>query len=839
MQGPGDSSPPPGKGGISALLAAWLAGAARGLTHGGRQLALLLRRLDARIDVAARATAARLSGWVQGLGEPRVGRGDTGAMGARRRLRDWRPTGPTLPPGLPSLEAMWCAAAIAVVLAGVTWERCGWRGCPDPERLEAYQPGGAPVLLDRYGEPFAELHPLQRRVVPLDSLPEYVPAAFVAVEDHRFYGHNGIDWIRVVGAAARNLREASVLEGASTITMQLARNVFPERIPGTERTLRRKLLESRVAQEIEERFSKAEILELYLNHIYFGGAAYGIDAAARYWFNRRASKITLPQAALLAGMLKAPTHHDPRRHREAAEQRKDLVLARMVEQESLTAEEAEAARAAPLGVEVEPPPLDAATASPYFVAAVRRLLENRLGETLYGSRLRIHTTVDPLTQAAAEQELREQLESIERGTYGAFRGARFDPNGASGAAGTDYLQGAVVFLEAQSGDILALVGGRDFTHSRYDRATRGRRQLGSSFKPFVFTAALTEGFVASQPLADLPFRVEQRGSPDWEPSNYDGQYYGYLSMRESLVRSRNSPTARIALAVGPAADAATARLAGLAADMDATPALALGTASASPLQLATAYSVFSGAAQAGSAAGDDVWTGVAPRLIRRIDAESGRVLWQADISRRGRVDARVGFIITDILRDAVDHGTGTAVRSTGYYGPVAGKTGTTQGGNDAWFVGYTPELVGVVWIGFDRPRPILPRATGGTLAAPIWGRIMQRVQRERESIRGWPQPAGLSERWTDPETGLVLASGCYPRWGSAVRELFLVEYEPVETCPHDPRDRWWSDVVGLLGRSLGIWEDDPRASRPGDEAVYGPPRDETERLLGVRRLPLR
>ena len=720
------------------------------------------------------------------------------------------------------------AAAGAFVLAAGTWERCGVVGCPDVGQLVAYQPDGAPALLDRNGEKFGTLAPFRREVVPLEALPEYVGEAFLAVEDRRFQDHGGIDWVRVAGAALANLRAGEIVEGSSTLTMQLARNIFPERVPGTEKTLRRKLLEARIARDIEARFSKDEILELYLNHIYFGGGAYGVEAASRYYFGRGAEELTLAEAATLAALPKAPARYDPRRHPARARIRRDLVLDLLAAQDRLPADEIAAARAADVAVADRAPfgGVDVGPA-PYFVDAIRRELEDRFGEKLYTSRLVVHTTLDMTAQTAAEAELVRQLRRIEQGTYGRFNGPRYaaEPGQAAGSA---HLEGAVIVMDVATGDVRALVGGRDYRASRFDRALRGQRQLGSAFKPFVFATALLEGLPASQPVADEPLRVSLGGGRVWEPRNYDGGFRGMMSMREALVSSRNVPTVRVAEAVGEADVARTAHAAGLDGDIPEHPSMALGTASASPADLAAAYTAFAGLGR-----------GVTPRFIRRVENADGDILYETPVESYDALDPAVAYILTDMLRDAVDYGTGNSVRQVGFRGVAAGKTGTTSDGHDAWFVGYTPEIVGAVWLGFDQPRPILTNATGGGLAAPVWGRIAVRMHEGRRPAEAWPVPSGVVERSIDPVSGLPLADGCRPDWDEAASELFLARFETETVCPRRGFDpgRW---IAGILDR-LGIGGDGDRADGRGrrrgrvdereiDEAVR-----ELERILGARR----
>ena len=729
--------------------------------------------------------------------------------------------------------------ALAVTAGSAGWLTCGFQGCPDPGLLGAYQPGGAPVVLDRHGEELAHLHPLEARVVSLQQLPEHVPAAFLAVEDRRFHRHRGVDWWRVAGAATRNVRAGRVRQGASTLTMQLARTLFPERVPGSQRTLHRKLLEIRVAWEIEGRYSKDEILELYLNHVYMGGGAYGVEAAARHYFDRTAEELTLEQAALLAGLLRAPSHYDPRRHPERARQRRDLALTLMQEQGRADPGDVELAREQGLTATPEPPGREAAARAPYFVEVVRSVLEEEFGESLYRSQVRIHTTLDGRLQEAAEAELTGQLDRVEAGTYGWFEGPAFDPSTTGGAQGSSHLEGAVVLMDPATGEILSLVGGRSFASSRYNRAIRARRQMGSAFKPFVFAAALEAGHVTSQPLADRPLTVSAAGSSDWSPRNYDGEFRGLVAMRQALVESLNVPTVRLSMATGLDRVSRMATAAGFSEPVPSVPASALGTASATPLELAGAYAAFAARGQ----------RPVAPRFVTRIEDADGVVIHETEVSEMTSVmDPRTAHVITDMLADVVDRGTGTAVRSVGYRGPAAGKTGTTQEAHDVWFVGYNSEVVGVVWMGFDHPRPILAGATGGGLAAPVWGRIMAQAYEGRDAAPAWTRPAGVVERTVDPETGKVVGDGCpSPREG-AVRELFLDEYVPVTECP--PREGFRERVTGFFRGLFG-------GSDSEDEAESGSSREEgsgegaewessepvepgssLERLLGAPRVPL-
>ncbi len=757
--------------------------------------------------IPARARSAVLALWRR---DP-TGRG--------RRGRAW---------WLPPLRWLLVAAAASLLLGWLTWQSCGLRGCPAVERLSALQPGGAPVLLDRNGDQLARLTPSPQTLVRLDSLPAYVPAAFVAIEDRRFYHHGGVDWRRMAGSLLANVRAGGVAQGGSTITMQLARNVFPDRLPGQQRTLDRKLLEMRVAGAIEDRFSKNEVLELYLNHIYFGGSVYGIQAASRAYFGRPATHLSLAQAATLAAMPKAPNAYDPREHPDRARQRRDLVLSLMAAQGRVSADSAERAQSTRLHVvperplpEAKPPP------APYFVRAVRRMLEHELGDGLYAAPLRVHTTLDPVVQHAAERAIDRQLSAIEAGVYGRYRGdRRHGDEDAVDSAGTRYVQGAAVVMRADSGDVLALVGGRDYADSPYDRATQARRQVGSAFKPFVFAAALESGYAPSQELSDEPLVVKLPGGEVWEPENFSGRSGGEVTLREAAVHSVNIATARLALAVGLDNVVRAARDAGIDERMVVLPSLALGAIGIPLLQLTAAYTPF---AEGGR--------GVAPRLVTTVEDTAGKVVWRSNVHRHRAFSAGVAYLVTSLLRDVVDRGTGHEVRDVGLRVPAAGKTGTTNEGFDAWFVGYTPDLAGGVWIGMDRPQPIAAGATGGELAAPVWGRIMRAAYRDRKAPDAWERPESVVERKIDPASGLVLAHGCRPAQGRARSELFLESELPATICPAGETEegvlaRAWDGVRGAFA-AAGRWV----AGLFGGGGEKARTEQERERYLGRPRLP--
>ncbi len=734
-------------------------------------------------------------------------------MGKRRiRLARWR---------------LITGALLGAALIGfLLWHRCGLRGCPNVDQLSAYQPGGQSVLYDARGQRFADLTPAQHAVVKLDSLPDYLPAAFVAIEDKRFYEHSGVDYRRVAGALVADIKARGFAQGFSTISMQIAGSIWRDRVKRSKKTLSRKIMEVRIARAIERKYTKPEILELYLNNIYFGAGAYGVEAAAQVYYRKHARALTLSQAAMLAALPKSPTIYDPRRSPERARSRRDLVIRVMASQGRITAQQAERARQERLSVWRDPPSRrDESQVAPYFAEAVRRVLEDHFGEELYSAPLRVYTTLDQRVQRAAEIEMARQLSAIERGVFGRYQGARYRRNAPPQEA-TAYVQGAAVVLDARAGAVRAHVGGRDFKQSRFDRVTRAKRQAGSAFKPFVYAAALSEGYAPSQRIADTPLRMELPGGEIWEPKNFTNDFDSVTTLRNALVRSRNVPTIRLAADVGLNDVARMARQSGIRSTIPETPAMAIGTAAVTPLELARAYTTFA-----------TLGTTVQPRWIERVEDAAGNVVWQPGVKKVSVLDRGVAYLVTDMLRDAVNRGTGTGVRRAGFTGPAAGKTGTTNDATDVWFVGYTPDLVAAVWFGFDEPQPLVHDASGGRMAAPVWGRMMRRIYSTRPVPKPWARPESVVARRVDPGSGLLLPDGCRPRRGTAQEELFVNYAQPASTCPrgkpdHEPnifeRAAAWLRVAW---RDVGEWI----ASHFGREKET--PRPVHEPYLGVPRLP--
>ena len=729
----------------------------------------------------------------------------------RSRIRSFvrraRPTGRGL---LIANTVVWVAIA-------VLWHRCGIAGCPTVESLASYQPDGASVLLDRNGEQFADLAPVNHELVSLSELPSYVPAAFIAIEDKRFYRHTGVDLRRVVGAAIVDIQERRFAQGFSTITMQLARNVWPETLPGARRNVKRKILEIRVAREVERKFEKDEILELYLNHIYFGSGAYGIGAAARNFFGKSAYELTLAEASLLAAIPRSPVLYNPRRYRARSEARRDLVIRLMERQSLIDAAAAERARADSVHVLRDPPTAVAGAtfAAPFFVEAVRRVLEERLGEDLYTARLVIHTTLEPRTQQIAEEELERQLGVLDQSR----------PPADSGR-GPQALEGALVVMAVDSGDVHALVGGRDHARSRYDRATRARRRSANVFAPFIVAAALDEGYSASQYIADTPAPLEFTDAVKWMPDTARHSFEGAVTLRDALVMSKDVPTVRLAADLGMNNVTRTLHRFGVRTEVPNAPHEAVMSAAFTPLELATAYTAFAGGGRA-----------VLPRLVTRVVGADGVVVWESPVVTRTALDPAVAYIVTDMLEEAVTRGAAQGVRRAGFGSAAAGMAGTTTERNDAWMVGYTPDLVASIWIGFDTPKPIMATAPSVEPAAPVWGRLMNRIYEERRTPAEWVRPENVVELPIDPASGLALGPGCTATNAEDRKELFIRGAEPAATCPSGEvalpvrnlktraggwLARVWHRSTYWLARHVG--SEERRARTPSDERYLGVPR---------------
>ncbi len=610
------------------------------------------------------------------------------------------------------------------------------------------------LVFARDGAFIGEIGTESRTTVPIRSLPRYVGQAFVAVEDQRFYQHDGVDLIGVAGAIKGRILGSITGEkrgGASTITQQLVGNMHP----------------------MERHYSKEQILEAYINQINFGHGWYGVESASRHYFAKSASTLTLAEAATLAALPKSPVAYDPARFPDRARTRRDLILGLMAAQGFVSATAAGRARTEPV---TTAPNSGAAAPSEYFVDAARQFAE-RAGVNVAGGGYRIYTTEDPALERAAVQSLTEATLAVERRPD--FRHRTW----ASAKGAGPLLEGAVVAIEPSTGDVRALVGGRSWAMAPFNRATRAMRQPGSSFKPFVYAKALEDSLTAATIVPDTALAIPLVNGDVYSPENSDNKFLGPITLREALTHSRNPVAVQLALRVGLDSMVAMAHRAGIPTPVAAVPASALGASVVRPLDYVAAYALW---ANSGGT--------VEPRIVTRIEDATGRVVYQRPPSVPQQVmDARIAFIVRDMMRDAAERGTGTAARKT--VPPeiaVAGKTGTTNDNVDVWFMGMTPDLVAGVWLGFDRPQTITPGAAGGTLAAPIWGAMMARYYAGRAAPAPWTPPPGLVTAELDRRTG-QLADDTTPS-EQRYTEYFIpgTEPEPLRSIP------WKAGVFGTL-----------------------------------------
>jgi penicillin-binding protein 1A len=674
--------------------------------------------------------------------------------------------------------AVAATALLALSLIGLNvWlATCGWRGCPSAAEIRGYEPSEGGRILDRNGKLIGRLAQVKRVNVPLSGVPRHVRAAFIATEDRRFYEHHGLDGRGVARAIVRNVTSLGVREGFSTITMQVARNTFINGRYRGERSLGRKLLELRLARLLERHLTKDEILELYLNAIYLGNGTFGVEAASRDLFGKRVRSVTLAEGALLAALPKGPSAYTPRRDYKRALARRNLVLKLMEQQGKADPVDLRLAAEEPITLaskEWNPPAHNESFALDAVRAAVDSI-RRAVGE--HGSNLNVYTTIDPTAQRAAERAVRRHADRIQSEASWWVEGEE------------EPVQGALVALDPRTGDIRALVGGRRYERGSFNRALLARRQPGSAFKPFVYAAALETGMTPASFVDDEPITVLD-GDREWTPANYGDEYFGRVTLRSALAHSANAATVRVSRRVGEARVVQVAARNGIRSPLRALPAIALGAVEVTPLELVTAYAPF---ANGGSR--------VTPRLIRRIERPDKSEVWRSENALSTVMDPRDAFQLTSMLRAVVDDGTGRAVRAYGVTGPVAGKTGTTNGGTDVWFVGYSPTLVAGVWFGYDVPKSLGNGANGGRYAAPAWAEFYRDGWRERAPRNAWAAPAGLLSREIDPETGQLAGEWCPTR----ETEWFKPGTQPVERCRehNEPPESHIDDWVIELGREI-------------------------------------
>ncbi len=628
--------------------------------------------------------------------------------------------------GVAVLLAVGIAAGVTVALG---------RQVHDVSRLYA-PPSQATRIYAENGELIASLFRENRQIVPLTDVPPILRQAVIAIEDERFFSHRGVDPRGIIRALWRNVREGELVEGGSTITQQLARNLFLSQ----ERTATRKIAEILLALEIERRLTKEEILERYLNQVYFGQGAYGVEMAARVYFGRSAKLATLPEAALLAGLIRAPSIYSPYRHLALAKTRQEAVLARMAGLGYISG--AEAARARSVKIVLAPANNTglAGIRAPYFVSYIMTKLLETYGEDLvYKGGLQVYTTIDIRMQAIADRVVKTGIENAKRRKLNAS-------------------QGALVALDPGTGMIRAMIGGVDFASSQFNRAWQARRQPGSAFKVFVYTTAIARGIPPTRIIDDSQITYGIPGAKDWTPKNYDGTFSGPITLRRALERSINVAAAKMIFELGPQRVLETARTMGIESPMQPVLSLALGSADVTPLEMARAFATLANGGLR-----------TTPLAILKVTDSKGKVLEEHRPRREVAVAPEVAYVMTDLLKGVIQNGTG---RAADIGRPAAGKTGTTDDYRNAWFIGFTPNLVTATWVGNDDNSP-MNRVVGGMIPAEMWAAFMK------------PATASLpADDWSPPE-GVIITTVCAGTWKLATpdcpdprREVFTRESAP-------------------------------------------------------------
>ena len=723
------------------------------------------------------------------------------------------------------------------------------KGTPSIAELQKENVPGTKIFADD-DSMLAEISSHQSVHVPLRKIPDNLVNAVISIEDSRFYKHHGIDYIGVARAAFEDIIHGQIRQGGSTITQQLAKITFLS----PKRTFKRKIREAALALKIEKTLNKQEILELYLNRVYFGHGAYGVEMASRLYFGKSVENISLPEAALIAGLIRGPVEFSPFAHPKKAKERQLTVLGRMYKEKYITKAQMLAAGKAPIRLSTMRPPSEA---NQYFVDYIKKYLIDKYGEQeVYSGKLRVYTTLQKDLQAQAQIDLRQGLMDVDkrrgwRGPVGHVddykqtgkQGVALSLQPAShelidgtviklspsmavldlgGRTGTlsvkdamwaqrvitkdgktkiiqhfnlekilhlgDVItvgvrsatpkgyqvvldqeptpEGALVAIDPKTGFIRALVGGSDYRDSEYNRALYAKRQAGSSFKPIIYAAALENGFTPSSVINDEPITFSWAGG-SWSPHNYDNKFWGPTSLRMALAHSRNVVTVKLLEKLGVEKATDFARQDGITESMPRDLTLALGSLSITPLDLVSAYAPFANNGMK-----------IAPIAIKYITDEKGRILESNDPQAQRILSPETSFLMTSMLQDVIRYGTGYKARVLG--DNVAGKTGTTNDFRDAWFIGFNPDLLAGVWVGFDDMSPLGYGETGGEAACPIWTNFMKYAAQKSPGDKFEPAPDDMIEYTVDAQTGQILPPGAQPL-GPVYEEYFKKDAPPQGT----------------------------------------------------------
>ena len=633
--------------------------------------------------------------------------------------------------------------ALAIGLSVAAWRVAAFsssmlRELERARSLAKMQPAPqATIVFDRTGRPAFSFFVEQRVDVPMSDVSPRMLDAIITVEDRRFFSHNGLDSIRIAGAALRNVRAGRIVEGGSTITQQLARATMLT----NERTYGRKIREILLARSLEDRYTKAQILEKYLNTVYFGEGYHGVEAASRGYFGKPASELDLHEAALLAALVRSPSNDAPCVAPKRATARRNLVLRLMRQQGRISDAELRTALAAPIPDASHQNASGSFTSNGtgmYFQEEVRRILFSMFGaDRVLRGGLRVYSTYDPSLQLEAEQAVESRIAQI----------VKRRPSARD-------LQGSLVSMDPKTGDVFAIVGGRDFSRSSFNRATQAHRQAGSAFKPIIYAAALERGYAPGTLLRDLDTPIDAGPTGDWLPQGeHERSEY---TLRRALKVSSNRAAAQLLQQVGMSTAVYYAHRLGIGSELPVVPSLALGTGEVTLLELTAAYSAFANAG----------WVST-PRLITRVEDSDGVAMWHAPEQRKQAISQTTAYLMSSMLSDVVSSGTAATARAIGFTLPAAGKTGTTDDYADAWFIGYTPHLLTGVWFGLDLPAPIMRGGFGGIVAVPAWAEFMRNATKGAK--REWySMPSDVEKVAICRLTGARATEACrHPEWHAA------------------------------------------------------------------------
>jgi penicillin-binding protein 1A len=701
------------------------------------------------------------------------------------RMPDSRGRGPSHPRRL--------IIAVLVVAAGAAFGAYRYFSAdlPSTARLEMIEPTLKTQVYGVDSTVVGQFFIEDRALVALEELPPFVPAAFIAVEDRKFYSHWGVDMFGISRALLSNMRHGRRMQGGSTITQQLARNLFDM----FENTLTRKIKEALLAMRIERAYSKDEILEMYLNQIYFGGGAHGIEAAAQVFFGKHARELTLGEATLLAGLPKNPRDYSPVNHLDRALKRRAVVIEAMVDTDKLSRAQGDSLEASK--VTVRPGRVGQSEFAAYFLEEVRQYLEDKYGaDRIYRDGLKVYTGLDPVLQRAAEDSMEAHLARIEKMQGFKETRARYEKAllADKEPGPPKYLQGAVLAIDVKTGLVRALVGGRSFKHSKFDRAVQAKRQPGSAFKPFIFLAAIENGYTPADILLDAPIVLDLPHGDVWKPQNYSETFEGEVTLRHAINMSINIAAIRLLMAMGPTEAINVAHRLGIKSPLENVYSLALGVSEVTLLEITNAYATIA----AGGMRGE-------PLLVQRVVDREGRVLEENKIFREEVIDPKVNYMLTSLMESVMNEGFGRRARAFGFNQPAAGKTGTTDLCTDAWFVGFTSELALGVWSGFDEKKTMGKKMTGAFVSLPTWTAVMKTAYSDTRAA-AFVEPEGIAHRVTCERSGLLATNAC-PK---IRREVFIEGSEPQRTCDRhgSTSSRPLTDLDGMEEMDQHILDND-------------------------------